>query len=88
MKDDLIKVRDWAKNKLQGDSEPPWTWYQYMKLVETCDALLKGMDVANPTVSLQQSEGRPGGHLRLVGSTHPQDNAQRRPTSTPVHLPT
>src|SRR5580704_4588576 len=35
MREELERIRDWAKTKIQGGSEPPWAWYQYMKLVET-----------------------------------------------------
>lgn len=86
MKDRLIEVRQWAHEKLQGGSEPPWAWYQYMKLVETADAILAGMEAAT-TENSQQSDQRPGRHLRLVGSTDQQDIAQPRPAGTPVQLP-
>jgi len=87
MRDDLERVRDWAKTKLQGDSEPPWAWYQYMKLVETCDAILKGMDATSPTASSRQSSDSQGAHLRLVDPTCPQDNTPRRPVSTQPQMP-
>ena len=86
MKDRLIEVRQWAHEKLQGGSEPPWAWYQYMKLVETADAILAGME-ATTTESSPQSDQRPERHLRLVGSTDQQDTAQLRPAETPVQLP-
>ncbi len=44
MKQKLTEVRQWAKDKLATGSEPPWAWYQYMKLVETVDAILTGME--------------------------------------------
>lgn len=43
MQAELERVRDWAKEKIRDGSEPPWAWYQYMKLVETTDAILDGM---------------------------------------------
>lgn len=45
---ELKAVRDWAKEKIQDGSEPPWAWYQYMKLVETIDAILAGKEAAEP----------------------------------------
>ena len=42
-KADLERVREWAWDKLRGESEPPWTRYQYMKLVESVTAILDGM---------------------------------------------
>lgn len=32
-------IREYAKNKLQEGSEPPWMWYEYMKLVEAIDKI-------------------------------------------------
>ena len=48
MRQELERVREWAATKIQGGSEPPWAWYQYMKLVETADAILAGMDWSSP----------------------------------------
>ncbi len=87
IEDDLTRVRDWANAKLATGDEPPWAWYQYMKLRETLDAIMGGMDAVSPTGSSQQSAPRPGAHLRLVGSTCPQDSAQPRPVEPLVHLP-
>jgi len=36
---ELQRVRQWAHDKIDAGSEPPWAWYQYMKLIETIDAL-------------------------------------------------
>ena len=88
MQADLERVRDWAKDKLHGGSEPPWAWYQYMKLVETTEAILDGMAATSPTASLQQSAPRREMCLRLVDSTDqnkPQSHrARRRPPQMPM----
>ena len=47
-REELEKVRQWADDKIAAGQEPPWAWYQYMKLRETLDAILSGMDVAKP----------------------------------------
>lgn len=86
MRDELQKVRDWANEKISGGQEPPWAWYQYMKLVETVDAILHGM-AATTTASSQQSEEHLGAHLRLVGSTCPQDSAQPHHVGLPIQMP-
>lgn len=86
-KSELIHVLEWAKEKIHGGSEPPWAWYQYMKLQETIETILKGMNSTVTTENLQQSEQRLGGHLQLVGSTYPQDTAQCRPSDQPVQMP-
>ena len=72
----LQNVQRWAKKKLQGGSEPPWAWYQYMKLVETVDAILSSMDSVNPMGNSQQLGEHQDSDLRLVDSTDPQDASQ------------
>lgn len=73
MEAELRRVREWAQERAQSGIEPPWAWYQYMKLMETCDAILGGMAVATPTESSPLSDERPGRHLRLVDSTDQRD---------------
>jgi hypothetical protein len=87
MRDELERVRKWADDKLTTGDEPPWAWYQYMKLREAVDAILTGMDSTSPMASLQQAEPRQETHLRLVGSTYPQDTAQPHPSAPLVPLP-
>ncbi len=84
---DLERIREWADSKIASGQEPPWAWYQYMKLRETLDAILGGMDAVSPTGNLLQSEPRPESGLRLVASNAPQDTAQRRRAETPTQLP-
>ena len=86
MKDKLIEVRQWAQDQIQGGNEPPWAWYQYMKLVETTDAILAAM-ASTTTGDSPPSDERSGTHLQLVGSEHPQDSAQQHPAGLPVRLP-
>jgi len=83
----LQDVRQWAKAKIDSGSEPPWAWFQYMKLIETADAILAGMDCTITMEHSQQSEQQQDAPLRLVDSTFPQDTAQHRPAGLPVHLP-
>lgn len=87
MQDELMKVRDWAKSKLQGGSEPPWAWYQYMKLVETCDAILAGMDASTTMENSLQPPDNQGAHLRLVDPTFQQETSQHHPSGLPVQMP-
>ncbi len=87
MKEELERVRKWAKDKIQDGSEPPWSWYQLMKLVETVDAILDGMDSTITMESSQRSAAQQGIGLRLVDSTSPQDTAQPRRVGLPVQLP-
>jgi hypothetical protein len=45
MNEKLEEVRAWAKDKIASGDEPPWAWYQYMKLIETIDAILGATSV-------------------------------------------
>lgn len=85
---DLERLREWADDKIGAGSEPPWAWYQYMKLRETLDAILCGMDAVSPTGNLLQSVPRPGNGLQLVASNTRRDTARRRRVGTPIQLPT
>jgi hypothetical protein len=59
-REELEKVRTWANDKIATGAEPPWAWYQYMKLRETLDAILNGMDatvsVTLPADSLPEGQ--------------------------------
>src|SRR5262245_32557281 len=35
----LALCRDWAEDRVASGNEPPWAWYQYMKLIETVAAI-------------------------------------------------
>jgi hypothetical protein len=83
---ELRRVRQWAQDKINAGCEPPWAWFQYMKLIEVTDAILQGMAVTT-TVSSQQAEEHPGKRLRLVGRNDRQDSAQCRPAEPKVRLP-
>jgi hypothetical protein len=69
---ELQDVRNWAHDKAWGGQEPPWAWYQYMKLIETLDAILAGMASIAPPVS-QSTEAPPTGGLRLVAHNGSSD---------------
>ena len=87
MRTELEHIREWTNAKITSGQEPPWAWYQYMKLRETLDAILAGMDCVT-TESSQQSAPHQGTHLRLVDATDQQDNVQRHPVGLPTQLPT
>jgi len=86
--EDLARIRGWAKEKIAQGSEPPWAWYQYMKLIETIQALEAGMAAVTTRESSPQSAEHLDAHLRLVGSTDQRDTAQHRPAGLPTQLPT
>lgn len=86
MDEKLVEIRQWAQEKIASGAEPPWAWFQYMKLIETVDAILSANGYVT-TASSPRSE-RPGGtHLQLVDSKCQQDSVQPHPAGLPVHLP-
>ena len=87
MRDELTTVLAWARAKIEAGHEPPWAWYQYMKLAETIEAILAGMDATVTMGSSPQSDQRQERHLRLVGETDQQDSAQPHHVGLPVQLP-
>ena len=86
MRSELENIREWADAKIESGQEPPWAWFQYMKLRETLDAILAGMDSVT-TESSRQSTQHPEKHLQLVETTDPQDSAQHRPAGLPTQEP-
>jgi hypothetical protein len=86
-KTQLARLRDWAQEKIQAGEEPPWAWYQYMKLVETVDTIVESLDATSPRDHSPQSEEHSDGHLRLVADNDSLSIAQRRSSGTPTRLP-
>jgi hypothetical protein len=85
---ELERVREWALQKLATGEEPPWAWYQYMKLRETLDAIVAGMDAVTPQMENSPQEvQRRGTHLRLVEATCSPDSAQCHRAGEVVRLP-
>lgn len=41
---ELETVLHWAKSKLATGQEPPWAWYQYMKLIEAIQEISAGRE--------------------------------------------
>lgn len=85
-KAELQNVLDWANEKLATGEQPPWAWYQYMKLRETLEAIIPGLPDATKE-NLPQSVPHQEMHLRLVDANDQQDNVQRHPSDAKVHLP-
>jgi hypothetical protein len=85
---ELERVLNWANDKLATGAEPPWAWYQYMKLRETLEAILAGIQATSiQTESSPQSEPPSPGGLRLVVSNAQPNSAQRPPLGLTVPLP-
>lgn len=75
---DLAQVLDWAQEKAHNGSEPPWAWYQYMKLAETCQAIIKGQQATPPSSRVLKSEplAQQGNVLQLTAAKRAPSNAQ------------
>lgn len=86
MLEDLVRVRDWAQERINSGEEPPWAWFQYMKLVETADAILASAAVVMRG-DLPLSEVHPERHLRLVADSDRSEIVQRPPAGLPTLLP-
>jgi hypothetical protein len=86
MREELQKVRDWANAKLATGDEPPWAWFQYMKLRENLDQILAGMAAAT-TEYLQQSEPHQEKRFQLVDANYRPCNAQSHPPDADPQLP-
>jgi hypothetical protein len=39
----------WAEGRVAAGNEPPWAWYQYMKLIETVEAIQTSRAAASPS---------------------------------------
>jgi len=45
----LELCRHWAEVRVATGNEPPWAWYQYMKLIETVEAIQTSRAAASPS---------------------------------------
>ncbi len=83
----LHETRAWAEQRLAGESEPPWAWYQLMKLIEALDAIEKAVASTSTMESLPQPGLHSGERLRLVDSTYQPDNAQHHRVDLQPQMP-
>ena len=60
MRQELEQVREWAIEQLAAGTEPPWSWYQYMKLRE-----------ASEIHPRRDGRGAACGRLTGIGTTPP-----------------
>jgi hypothetical protein len=76
---DLERMRDWAHEKVASSAEPAWSWYQHMKLRETLDAILSGIDGAIALKRPPAETGAAAGRLALVAETAQKSRGHARP---------
>lgn len=93
MEKELNKILSWAKDKIHSGNEPPWAWYQYMKLIETVETIQQSMASTNPiatvtTENSQQLAKQKGNVLRLKVPKRQKDTSQfHQGTKKKVLLP-
>ena len=85
-KSQLEQVRMWALDCIHEGGEPPWAQYQYMKLVETVDAIIDGLNTVT-LVDLPQLATQSDTALRCVVDNTPQGIVPRPRAATPTRLP-
>ena len=83
----LEEIRNWAKAKIADGQEPPWSWFQYMKLIETVDAILASQACIVTMENSPQSDQRPSPYLQLVEPTSQQDSGSPLPDPSPIRMP-
>jgi hypothetical protein len=54
----LELCRHWAEGRVAAGNEPPWAWYQYMKLIETVRAIQTSRAAASASAGRTRPTGR------------------------------
>lgn len=75
----LDDVLEWANQKLADGQEPPWSWYQFMKLRESIEAIRTGVMVAAISENSPQSVERPASAHPPKACIVPLDTARHHP---------
>ena len=56
----MVLLRTWAEKRIATGNEPPWAWYQYMKLIETLAAIQTGRASVTPSTASSLAVQAPG----------------------------
>lgn len=84
----LREVLAWAQAKVDTGQEPPWAWYQYMKLIEAIEAIQAGRRaVTQPPEGSRQSEAQAGNDPRQQGEVVELKTPQHHRRNIPTLLP-
>jgi hypothetical protein len=85
----LKKILEWANEGVADHANPPWAFYNYMKLKEAIECTLKSLASVRyiNLEGLQGSDKHPENALRLVVDSIPQDTSQPHPDILEVPLP-
>ena len=65
----LVVLKNWAERRIRSGNEPPWAWYQYMKLVETVAAIQTGRASVSPSTA-----GSLAAEPRLAAPPRPKED--------------
>lgn len=87
-KQKLETVLDWAHSKAQQGDNPPWALYEYMKLIDALQSIIKGMEATSPTGSLLPPASHRGEHLRLVDAKYQPNTSPRHQEFEDLQMPT
>jgi hypothetical protein len=74
----LELCRHWAEGRVATGNEPPWAWYQYMKLIETVVAIQTSRAAASSTGVGALVIRRPSATSRAKRDAVADIGAQRR----------
>ncbi len=77
---DIQRVLDWAKDKAQDDSQPPWAYDQYIVLINALQAIEAGR-ASTITMEHSQQLEEPRAHV------HQQLESSDHTNIVPLHLP-
>jgi hypothetical protein len=88
MREDLLRVSEWAKARLRAGGDPPWTHQRLIQLAEAADALSAGMGLTQPTADLQPPSPHLDADPSPAGEVLQLDSARRRYGAPRVRLPT
>jgi hypothetical protein len=81
-------LRKWAEARVAAGNEPPWAWYQYMKLIETVAAIQTGRAAVTHTTggSLAVQGGAPGPKEDAVADIGTRRRRRRRREEPPLPM--
>ena len=74
----LELCRHWAEGRVATGNEPPWAWYQYMKLIETVSAIQTSRASASPLAGGTLAVRAPSAATRTKTDPVADIGAQRR----------
>lgn len=84
----MVQTKEWAQERLRAGTEPPWSYYRLMQLIEAIDSLAASSDSVSPTGRLLQSGTQQDGSIPQGASIYQLDTSRSHRAEPPVQLPT